>query len=64
MQAIRHSYRVVISRRRVGNPVGEGDGGDGAGGGAQEDPERDAVDDAAGHDGCGQRAVSLARGVR
>ena len=35
----------------VGDPVGQGDGGDGAGCGAEEDPEGDAVDDAAGHVG-------------
>lgn len=37
---------AVGGRCRVGDPVGQGDGGDCEGGGEKEGPEGDAVDDA------------------
>lgn len=49
MQAVRNSYGIVIGRRRVADPVGQGDSRDGAGNRAQVHPEGDAVYDAPGH---------------
>lgn len=61
MQAVGDLDRTgaVGSRSCVGDPVGQGDGGDCEGGGEEEGPEGDAVDDAThfgwsrkkGHDG-------------
>lgn len=53
MQTVGDVDGVVVGGRGVGDPVGQGDGCDGAGCSAQVDPEGDAVDYAAGHGGGG-----------
>lgn len=49
MQAVRDVDWVVIGRRGVADPVGQGNRGDCAGGSAQVHPEGDTIDHASGH---------------
>ena len=57
VQAVGDVDGVVVGGRGVGDPVGNGDGRDGAGCSAQVDPEGDAVDYAAGHGGGGATGI-------
>lgn len=53
VQTVGYADGVVVGGRGVADPIWQRDGDDCADCGAEEDPEGDAVDDAAGHDGGG-----------